>query len=298
VLRFEVAAETFALFREALSQLRRRSDTRLDDDALLLTLARTALGGPCDEGRSSYQVSLNVCAECGRGAQLASGELVAVGPEIVALAQCDGQVLARSTPAANDAASPNSTERSGPTPSECAPVGAHADAGHVVADRHTATEHDLPSRPRAKQTVPPAVRRAVLQHDRGRCRVPGCSHATFVDVHHIQPRSEGGRNEAGNLITLCGAHHRAAHRGELIIDGSSADQACFRHADGSRYGDVARPQASQTYSSVFSALRNLGFREVEVRAVLAELSRQPEARDATLQLLLREALRRLTARVS
>jgi hypothetical protein len=100
------------------------------------------------------------------------------------------------------------------------------------------------------------------------------------------------------LITLCGAHHRAAHRGELIIDGSSADQACFRHADGSRYGDVASPRASQTHSKVFSALRNLGFRDVAVRAVLCELSREPEARDATPELLLREALRRLTARTS
>jgi len=30
---------------------------------------------------------------------------------------------------------------------------------------------------------------------------------TFIDVHHLQPRSEGGRNEASNLITLCSAHH-------------------------------------------------------------------------------------------
>jgi hypothetical protein len=291
VLRFEVAAETFAIFREALSQLRRRSDTRLDDDALLLMLARTALGGPCDEGRSSYQVSLNVCAECGRGAQLASGELVAVGPEIVELAQCDGQVLASSAPAANDIPNPSSAEPSRRTPSQCAPVGAHAHAGQVIAD-----DHDIPSRPRAKQTVPPALRRTVLQRDRRRCRVPGCTHATFVDVHHIQPRCEGGRNEAGNLITLCGAHHRSAHRGELIIEGTSADQVRFRHADGSCYGDVASPRASQTHSKVFAALRHLGFREVEVRAVLVDMARQSEARDATAEWLLREALRWLTAR--
>jgi hypothetical protein len=70
---------------------------------------------------------------------------------------------------------------------------------------------------RAKQTVPPATRRAVLRRDHRRCTVPGCRNTLFLDVHHLELRSEGGRNEADNLITLCGAHHRAAHRGERAI---------------------------------------------------------------------------------
>jgi 5-methylcytosine-specific restriction endonuclease McrA len=53
------------------------------------------------------------------------------------------------------------------------------------------------------------LRRAVLTRDQRRCRVPGCTHATFVDVHHIVPRSEGGPNQPTNLVTLCGGHHRA-----------------------------------------------------------------------------------------
>jgi hypothetical protein len=62
VLRFEVAPETFALFREAMQQLRRSAGESWDDDAVLLSMARHVLGGPGDEGRSSYQVSLTVCA--------------------------------------------------------------------------------------------------------------------------------------------------------------------------------------------------------------------------------------------
>jgi len=93
VLRFEVAPETFALFREALTALRRSTDAALDDDAALLVMARHVLGGPREDGRSSYQVVLSVCAECGRGQQSASGELVPVGAEIVAMAQCDSQHL-------------------------------------------------------------------------------------------------------------------------------------------------------------------------------------------------------------
>ncbi|HKO92735.1 MAG TPA: hypothetical protein VJU61_16385, partial [Polyangiaceae bacterium] len=58
VLRFEVAPETFALFREAIAALRRSSGGALEDDAALLALARLALGGPRDEGRASYQIAL------------------------------------------------------------------------------------------------------------------------------------------------------------------------------------------------------------------------------------------------
>src|SRR5262245_17185989 len=46
VLRFEVTAETFALVREAMAELRRRSDAALSVDAALLKMARCVLGDP------------------------------------------------------------------------------------------------------------------------------------------------------------------------------------------------------------------------------------------------------------
>src|SRR5262245_39599047 len=48
ILRFEVAAETFATFREATQNLRRAAGSHLDDDALLLMMARHVLGAPPD----------------------------------------------------------------------------------------------------------------------------------------------------------------------------------------------------------------------------------------------------------
>jgi len=89
VLRFEVAPDTFATFREAMRQLERAAGARLADDALLLAMARHVLGGPQDIGRSSYQISLDVCSACGRGAQLAGGERVPVDAAVVAMAACD-----------------------------------------------------------------------------------------------------------------------------------------------------------------------------------------------------------------
>ena len=58
VLRFEVTAETLAYVREALAKVRRDMGEPMDDDAVLLTVARQILGGPTDEGRANYQVAL------------------------------------------------------------------------------------------------------------------------------------------------------------------------------------------------------------------------------------------------
>ena len=145
--------------------------------------------------------------------------------------------------------------------------------------------------------TPPALRRTILARDHHRCRVPGCRNSAFVDLHHLHLRSEGGPNHPENLITLCGAHHRAAHRGQLLVDGT-ATAPRFRHADGSSYGRVVDPRALEVRAKTFRALRGLGFREGEVNAVLAQLEREAELAAATTQQWLRAALARLTPRRS
>lgn len=55
----------------------------------------------------------------------------------------------------------------------------------------------------------------------GRCEVPACQHPTFLDadgvpyveVHHIEPLSEGGPDTPENVACVCPAHHREAHLG-------------------------------------------------------------------------------------
>src|SRR5581483_6948465 len=53
VLRFEVNADTMALFREAQARVRREAGSSLNDDDVLLAMARAVLGGPRDEGSAS-----------------------------------------------------------------------------------------------------------------------------------------------------------------------------------------------------------------------------------------------------
>jgi 5-methylcytosine-specific restriction endonuclease McrA len=284
-------------------------------------MARQVLGGPGDEGRSSYQISLSVCGACSAGAQAAAGELVPVDAAVVDMAKCDGQHLGELLPSAAALRAANENARLDAAPTAGADGRTHdtpaepngdessatcqiSDHAHVGAnsrresDRTDATPPQRAAsadvRPsRARQSVPPALRRAVLTRDRHRCTVPGCTHATFVDVHHVQPRSEGGRNHASNLLTLCSAHHRAAHHGELLIDREREGSFRFRHADGAAYGDPLMPQRIDAHAKVFSALRHLGFRESEVKTVLSELRADAELGDACVERLLREALCRI-----
>jgi hypothetical protein len=255
VLRFEVSSETFACFREAVAKLRREAGEHLDDDATLLLLARHVLGGPIDDGRASYQVALDICEDCQRARQSADGEEVEVSSTIFDMARCDAQLLPKT--------------HVGTTP-ESSPV-------------------------RATQEVPPATRRAVLRRDHHRCRVPGCEHATWVDVHHVWPRAAGGSHDANNLVTLCGAHHRAIHEGTLQVEGSSDAQLEFLHADGTRYG--ARPAASvvSVQTRAFQALCDLGFGERDARRALTRCLEELEP-EASLEVVVRRCLELLTER--
>ena len=271
VLRLEVSGETLAIFREAMAKVRRDAGEALDDDAAVLLLCRQLLGAQRDEGRSSYQVALTVCERCRQGEQQGRGELVEVAPEVVEMAECDGQHIGHVD--------------SGPesSPESSAHVGPHVGT-------HEQTTQSPAGSTRAKQTVPPALRRQVLRRDLGRCRVPGCRNATFVDVHHLQPRSEGGTNTLDNLVTLCGAHHRAIHAGKVVSEGTSSATLMFLHADGTVYGASLSPASAEVRAKAYRALTQLGFRESEAKRALA---RVPSSLNITLEHLVRRTLREL-----
>lgn len=69
------------------------------------------------------------------------------------------------------------------------------------------------SRPggRTTTTIPPRVRGEVLARDQHRCQAPGSGRTRLLEVHHTQPKSQGGTNQPDNLVTLCGSCHRLRH---------------------------------------------------------------------------------------
>jgi hypothetical protein len=224
---------------------------------------------------------------------------VPVGPDVVSMAQCDAQhvsLMAGPSPGSNSAPAndlepdqDDDEHRHEPVDTSgaaTAPAPATTSGAHVSAD----------GLPRAKQSTPPALRRAVLLRDQHRCQVPGCSNARWVDVHHIELRSEGGCHLLQNLVCLCGAHHRAAHHGQITLERSEAGAIRVRHADGTEYGGNVHPQQLELRAKVFSALRQLGFREGQVRAALEQLASEPEVAQASFDGVLRAALARLRPR--
>jgi hypothetical protein len=233
------------------------------------------------------------------------GELVAVAPEIVEMAECDGQHIGHIELGVEDAEACAHVE---PQPAENgsdAHVGAAGDPqlarrgkGPRVDVDNTAGQprdgshaHVGAKTQRATQSIPPARRRAVERRDGGRCRVPGCRHATFVDVHHLNLRSEGGTEELDNLLTLCAAHHRALHRGRLRIEGTPSQGLTFRHADGTLYGAPPAAGSVDLRAKAHQALTQLGYREAETKQALARL---PATASLPLKDLILLALRELS----
>ena len=87
-LSFEVKAETIALFRDLQNSVREDLGHRVDDDTLLLEIARRALGGGSDrdEGRAPYQVAVSTCGDCGQTRVDAAGQSHPVDEAFAAMA--------------------------------------------------------------------------------------------------------------------------------------------------------------------------------------------------------------------
>ncbi|MCB9572319.1 MAG: HNH endonuclease [Kofleriaceae bacterium] len=248
-LSLEIGPETLALWRDARLALELERGGAVSDDELLATLCRELLGG----GRAVADAR-----PAGRaGYQIA----------LTVCPSCD-----------------RTTQDGGGRAIEVPPsVGARARCDATVLGRVDGDDVG-----RATQTVPPRIRRAVIARDHGRCRVPGCRSARFVEVHHVRPRAQGGPHTLANLISLCGGHHDAVHAGRLRIARAASGEPVFSHADGRPYGAPspaspttrhhAEPQSADASRSgshdgplahVEQALRGLGFPAAQARAATA-----------------------------
>lgn len=69
-------------------------------------------------------------------------------------------------------------------------------------------------------------RLAVKARDKGRCRVPSCK-ATSVHLHHVTFRSQGGKWQSCNIVSLCVQHHQFVHAGLLSISGDADARLTF-----------------------------------------------------------------------
>ena len=79
---------------------------------------------------------------------------------------------------------------------------------------------------RARRDPSDAQRREIQRRDR-HCRFPGCTNATFTNVHHVRPWKPGGRTDLDNLALLCLHHHRRVHSGGWRMTGDANEELTF-----------------------------------------------------------------------
>jgi hypothetical protein len=97
------------------------------------------------------------------------------------------------------------------------------DARRIACDAHVIPAiMGGPSKPLdiavPEYVVPAHIRRALVLRDRG-CVFPGCAKpASVCHSHHVKSWLEDGQTELGNLVLLCGHHHRLIHNSDWEIE--------------------------------------------------------------------------------
>ncbi len=98
---------------------------------------------------------------------------------------------------------------------------------------------------RRTRTIPPHIRRALEERDRG-CRFPGCA-SRFTEAHHVRHWADGGETSLSNLLLLCRRHHRAVHEGRVRVCADRAGLALFFTRKGKTMADA--PEATGVIGS-------------------------------------------------
>ena len=83
---------------------------------------------------------------------------------------------------------------------------------------------------RKTRTIPPHIRRALDERDRG-CRFPGCA-SRFTEAHHVKHWADGGVTSLRNTLLLCRRHHRVVHEGQVRLCVNPEGKAAFFTREG------------------------------------------------------------------
>jgi hypothetical protein len=135
----------------------------------------------------------------------------------------------------------------------------------AMCDAEISDVRDGPAR--ISKTIPPMIRRHVLDRDGHRCRVPGCSRVGYLHVHHEPGRAVSG-HDPDRMVPLCDEHHMQRHLGLLVIREEGAGVFRFFRAEGT---EIVAPPAPIPCS----------YERPAARLVLEKLGVPPDAaRDA------------------
>lgn len=113
------------------------------------------------------------------------------------------------------------------------------DAGLTISLEDAGRTLDVGRRTRS---IPPAMRRAVMNRDQATCRWPGCTNRRHLQVHHRRHWARhGGRTAADNLLAICTVHHRALHEGGWSAERRPDGSVTFVGPKGQRLSELPLP---------------------------------------------------------
>ncbi len=94
---------------------------------------------------------------------------------------------------------------------------------------------------RRTRTIPPHIRRALEERDRG-CRFPGCA-CRFTEAHHVKHWADGGETSLRNTVLLCRRHHRTVHEGRVKVCVNRDGTVLFFTPQGRMLADAPKQRA-------------------------------------------------------
>jgi hypothetical protein len=229
-LSLKLSAAAYALWQEMHRALVSETGGSVDDDAIVEMMARRVLGGPEDDGRSNYQIGMNVCSDCGRVSQRAGGEHVTVDDAAFEAACCDAQHIGRV-----DAAAPMRAAQQIPPAVRRAVIARHEHRCAAPGCRHAAFLDLHHTRPRSEGgdhdpelLVPLCSAHHRMAHE-GRIVVRGTFAEGFTFEHADGRRYGSPRFDAAQAEALAQAFEALCSRG-------------FRESEARAMIDAARPR--------------------------------------------------------
>ena len=163
------------------------------------------------------------------------------------------------------------------------------DAADAQRDGATSAPPD-DKRRRRRSHILRAVRREVFARDQEQCTYVDaegnrCPARGFLELDHVKPKALGGSDDASNLRLRCRAHNRL--HAEQVFGREYVEKRI--HLRQRKYA----PAHAEVFETAARGLRFLGFREPEVRDVIARLATSLDQR-ASVETVIRDALRLLT----
>ena len=208
--KFKVVAdlptEDYAVWQAAFERLSATCGSELDASTVLVILARSFLERSLNdremETRKAFQVVYHRCSECHRAWIQSSEGPEGIPPSRVAEREREAEVIRLDEEEGGKALA-----------GQDVPRGTQEEGGRSLESSAPYSKEDF-DKPNTA-----LIRHQVLTRDGQTCATPGCQNRGELFAHHVQWRSNGGRTNLINEVSVCQRCHSLIHEGYLQVEG-------------------------------------------------------------------------------